>query len=45
MWNTEKASEGGQKGTLAQNKEQNEIAEVILLNAVPAWNSRTAGKR
>lgn len=29
-WNTEKASEDGEKGTAGQNNEQNEIAKVTL---------------
>lgn len=35
MWNTERASEDGEKATLGQNKEQSQIATLILLNTVP----------
>lgn len=45
MCSAESAAEGGKKGMLHQNKEQNQIAEVILLNGVPTENSRRDGKR
>jgi len=43
MCSAESAAEGGEKGMLHQNKEQNRTAGVILLN--PAENSRRDGKR